>query len=194
VVVTDASGERPIVDAAAVHAVREAIRARRPRAIAIDGPSGAGKSTLADAIGAGWRARPEIVRLDEVYRGWRGLDAGARELARSVVPAFVGRRSGRLHGWDWASSTVRAEARAVLPGRPLVIEGCGAFAAVAQRPGVLRIWLASPLERRRSRALARDDGRFDPYWDVWESEWRRHLGRSGGVAAAVALADVVIGR
>ncbi|MGX5694726.1 ATP-binding protein [Agromyces soli] len=191
---TDASSGRPLVDAAALSLVREAIRVRRPRAIAIDGPSGAGKSTLADEIGASWRARPEIVRLDEVYRGWRGLDAGARELARSVVPSFVGRRPGRLHGWDWAASSVLAEPRTLRPGRPLVIEGCGAFAAVRRRPGVLRIWIDSSLERRRTRALARDEGRFDPYWELWEEEWRRYLGRSGGAAAVVARADLVIAR
>jgi hypothetical protein len=192
--VSDALVDRAIVDAAVVHAVRHAVLARRPRAVAIDGPSGAGKSTLADAICADWRARPALVRLDELYRGWRGLDAGARELARSVAPALAAGRAGRMHGWDWARSRVHEEARTLRPGRPLVIEGCGAFAASTAVPGVLRIWIESPLERRRSRALARDEGRFDPYWDLWEREWRRHLGRQGGVAALVARADLVVRR
>jgi hypothetical protein len=28
------------------------------------------------------------------------------------------------------------------------------------------------------RALDRDDGGFDEYWDLWETEWRRHVART----------------
>lgn len=192
---TDAFAGRQVVGAAAIAAVQGALRARHPVVIAIDGPSGAGKSTLADLICADWRARPALVRLDELYRGWRGLDAGARELARSVVPAVAAGRVGRARSWDWERSRLRAGAPRVLrPGRPIVVEGCGAFAATATAPDALRIWVESPLERRRSRALTRDEGRFDAFWDLWESEWRRRLGRQGGVAALMARAHIVIRR
>lgn len=169
--------------AAALAAVRRAVHARHPAVIAIDGPSGAGKSTFAEAVAADWCARPELIRLDEAYRGWRGLEAGARELARGVMPAIAAGRVARYRGWDWADSLVLPP-RTVLPGRPLVVEGCGAFAATTGAERVLRVWVDAPLARRRARALARDEGRFDPYWDLWETEWRRHLARHGGRPAA----------
>lgn len=176
-----------MTSAAARAAVGHALRSRHPAIVAIDGPSGAGKSTLAEAAAADWRARPRIIRLDEVYRGWHGLEEGARELARGVVPAQVAGRVGRTRGWDWAESLVLPP-RAIAPGRPLIVEGCGAFAATAGAPRVLRVWVDAPLGRRRDRALARDEGRFDPYWDLWETEWRRHLARHGGRPRA----DVVV--
>ncbi|MFK4728415.1 ATP-binding protein [Agromyces mediolanus] len=155
---------------------QELLRRRRPAIVAIDGPSGAGKTTLAEALASTWRAAPVLVQLDRVYRGWEGLDAGATELRRHLLPALRSGRPGRIQGWDWAASRV-APASPVLPGRPLIVEGCGAFAAVSGLSGVARILVEAPLGDRRTRALRRDGGAYDPYWALWETQWRRYLAK-----------------
>ena len=55
--------------------------------VLIDGPSGAGKSTLADALVAHWPRpnTPQLVRMDDIYPGWDGLDAAIDHLHRKSV-------------------------------------------------------------------------------------------------------------
>ena len=43
----------------------------------------------------------------------------------------------------------------------------------------MRVWLDAPYVERRDRALSRDRGAFDPYWDGWEADWRRYLDQAG---------------
>ena len=77
---TEPDGE---AGAAAVAAVLAAVRGIRSPVVLIDGPSGSGKSTLADALLARWPGpAPTLVRLDDVYRGWTGLERAGAELAR----------------------------------------------------------------------------------------------------------------
>ena len=80
----------------------------------IDGRSGSGKTELARAIVA---LRPEVqlVRLDDLYPGWGGLEAGSRYV-REVLLA-----TGRWQRWDWSRSE-RAEWHEVDLSGHLVIE------------------------------------------------------------------------
>ncbi|WP_308799594.1 nucleoside/nucleotide kinase family protein [Agromyces silvae] len=166
-------------------AARGASTVRGRRLVAIDGPSGAGKSTLADAMVAAWPGPVALVRLDEVYPGWHGLDRGAALIADSVVAPWARGAVARVRCWDW-----RADApgpiRAIAPGLDLVIEGCGAFDAVSGA-SALRIWVHAGEAERRRAALTRDRGAFDPYWDMWDAQWRRHAARTGASAAGADL-------
>lgn len=158
------------------------------RIVAIDGPSGVGKSTLADALIAAWPgAGAELVRLDDVYPGWHGLDRGAELLATELVAPWLRGRVGRVPTWDWAAAA-RGGIRPVRPARDLVIEGCGAFAASGGAP-VFRIWVHAGDAERKRAALTRDRGAFDPYWDMWDTQWRRHEVRTG---TSASLADLVV--
>jgi hypothetical protein len=40
------------------------------------------------------------------------------------------------------------------------------------------VWVEASDRVRKQRALDRDEGRFDPYWDMWERQWRRHVRRT----------------
>ena len=177
--------------ASAVRLVLERCRAAGARVVAIDGPSGSGKSTLADAIVRAWPGpAPELVRLDDVYPGWSGLEPAGAAVAHELVARHARGAVGRWRRWDWAAERVASIERS-RPGRVLIVEGCGAFAATAPVETVA-VWVeASPGVRKR-RALERDAGAFDPYWDLWERQWRRYVARTAPARRAdvrVRVAD-----
>lgn len=165
--------------ASAVAAVLAAARGIRAPIVLIDGPSGAGKSTLADALLARWRGpRPVLVRLDDVYPGWTGLERAGTALARTLVPPTRRGAVGSWRRWDWARERP-GRLEHVRPGdRGLVVEGCGAFTAGAAAAEAVRVWVDAPDETRKRRALQRDGGAYDPYWALWERQWRRHVRRT----------------
>lgn len=168
----------PTVTASAVRGIFAAVRGRRAPIVLIDGPSGAGKSTLADAVLDRWPGpAPSLVRLDDAYRGWNGLARAGSDLARTLVPPLRRGQVGRWTRWDWAADAPGALQRR-RPGRALIIEGCGAFAAGALAPDAVHVWVAAPDALRKRRALRRDGGRYDPFWAVWERQWRRYVHRA----------------
>jgi energy-coupling factor transporter ATP-binding protein EcfA2 len=166
-----------VVSASGLDAVLRAVRGRRAPLVVIDGPSGSGKSTFADALVRAWPGpAPDLVRLDDVYPGWHGLERAGSGLARTLLGR---RRRGRVGGWrrwDWAAGQPADEAR-VRPGRGMVLEGCGSFAAAEGELGALRVWIEASDPLRRRRALTRDGGAFDDFWEVWDRQWRRHVRR-----------------
>ena len=179
----------------ALRSVQAAVRGIRSPLVLIDGPSGAGKSTLADALTACWPGRPpHLVRLDDVYRGWSGLERAGAELSRTLVSRWARGEIGRWRHWDWANDRP-GPFEHVHPGGALIIEGCGAFAAGVPAPSALRIWVDAPDALRRRRALDRDGGAFDPYWEMWDRQWRHAVHRtSPGARADVRLRAAPDGR
>jgi hypothetical protein len=174
--------------AAARHA---AVRMRHPLVL-VDGPSGAGKTTFATALIAAWPgSEPRLVRVDETIPGWPGLHRGAARLGRSLLAAHARGGTGSVHRWDWPADRPGSLER-MSPGRPLIVEGCGAFLAGERHSDAVRVWLDAPYAVRRRRALERDRGAFDPHWEAWEADWRRHLLRARPdrrPALTVRLAD-----
>ncbi|MUN08450.1 AAA family ATPase [Agromyces luteolus] len=163
----------------ALDVVLRATRARSHPLVLVDGPSGAGKSTFAAALVAAWPGRPpRLVRVDEAIPGWRGLRRGAAALGPRLVRPHGADLVGALDRWDWHADR-RGAVERVPPGRPLVLEGCGAFLAGAEATDAVRVWLDAPYETRRERALERDAGAFDEFWASWESDWRRYRRQSG---------------
>ena len=164
--------------ASALRAVIGATRGIRNPIVLIDGPSGAGKSTFADALRTNWPgAAPALVRLDDVYPGWRGLEQAGVGLARSLVAPARRGAVGRWRRWDWARN--RPAGREWLrPGSALIVEGCGAFAAGRGAADALHVWVDATDEVRKRRALHRDGGAYDPFWDIWDRQWRRYVHRT----------------
>lgn len=162
----------------AVAAIVAAVRGHHSPIVLIDGPSGAGKSTLADAVVAAWPGHaPTLVRLDDVYPGWSGLDAAGEQLSRTLVPPLRRGGVGRWRRWDWSADRP-GRLELARPGHPLIVEGCGAFTAGRADSRALRVWVEASDAVRKRRALDRDEGRFDPYWDMWDGQWRRHVRRT----------------
>lgn len=146
--------------------------------VLIDGPSGAGKSTLADALVTAWPGPidPVLVRLDDIYPGWGGLDAAIEHIGGRVLAP---RRAGRPAAWqrhDWVTG-LPAEWRSVDPARPLIVEGCGALAGAHAGLSDVRVWLDADDGIRKERALTRDGGGFEAHWDQWQRDWERYRAR-----------------
>ena len=146
--------------------------------VLIDGPSGAGKSTHADELVARWRGprRPSLVRLDDIYPGWQGLDAAIDQVTHSLLaPRYAGLPAAwRRYDWDRGEP---AEWHQVDPSRPLIVEGCGALARAHAGLSDIRVWLAADDAIRKARALARDGEVFRSHWDEWQAEWEAYRAR-----------------
>lgn len=156
--------------------VRQALTTRA-RVITIDGASGSGKSSLADAVLAVWPGnKPELLRLDDLYPGWAGMESGVAK-ARSAVAALSRGTAIRLIHWDWSAN--RPSVGVLLKPRGIIlIEGCGARQVGSARSDCIDVFLAQPVEVRRKRFSERDSGSFDPYWTMWDRQWRRYEART----------------
>lgn len=161
-------------------ALAQRIVGTRARTILLDGPSGSGKSTFALALLAAVRAVPgaaeaELVRMDDLYPGWSGLEEAARSTSRSLVtPHSTGTRAW-WRPWNWASGTTAG--LHVVRTPLLLLEGCGAAPATSRARADLTIWIEADETQRRRRALARDGALFEPHWDDWDAQFRRYCER-----------------
>ena len=147
--------------------------------ILIDGRSGSGKTELALALAARWPLA-QLVRLDDIYPGWDGLDA-----ASSAIPAIL--TEHRWRSWDWAADR-SGEWHELDPARPIIVEGVGALSAASRPLAGLAVWVDLDDDTRKRRALARDGETFAPHWDRWAAQELAFIERE----RPVELADVVI--
>jgi cytidylate kinase len=147
--------------------------------VLIDGKSGSGKTELArrlaPAIGA------TLVRLDDLYPGWGGLEAA------SVMVSGETLTLNRWQRWDWFADSP-AEWHEVDRTRPLVVEGSGALTRAARAAATFGIWVELDEPNRKRRALARDGASYAPHWDRWAAQERIHFERE----RPDRLADLII--
>ena len=146
-----------------------------PVIIAIDGRSGAGKSTLAIELAARLREHHKVslFHLEDVYPGWNGLAAGIERYVSTVLAPLSRGEAADWVSWDWEKH-YDGRARTTLPAEIVIVEGVGAAAASARPMLDAVIWSESSDDDRRTRALARDGGTYEPFWDQWavqEEEW-----------------------
>ena len=162
-----------------VDRVLAAVGGKSPAVVLIDGRSGSGKTELGSAVATVLGA--QLVRLDDLYPGWHGLEAGSERVATDVLGMHRWRR------WDWATSAL-AEANEIDPSRPIVVEGSGALSRTNAALATLGVWVELDEPTRKARALARDGDLFAPHWDDWAEQEQRFLDRE----RPDLLADLVI--
>ena len=146
-----------------------------PVIIAIDGRSGAGKTTLAIELAARLRNHHKVslFHLEDIYPGWNGLTAGIERYVSTVLKPLSGGEPATWTSWDWANH-YDGDTRITLPAEIVIIEGVGAAAAEARPLLSAVVWADSPDNVRRMRALERDGGTYEPFWEQWaaqENEW-----------------------
>ena len=145
------------------------------RRILIDGRSGSGKTELARAIVAHW-PEAQLVRLDDLYPGWDGLDAGS-----AAVPEIL--TTGRWRAWDWAPDRPGQWHELDLD-RPVIVEGVGAISRASRPLADVALWVELDDETRKARALARDGDAYAPYWDRWAAQELQFIAREDPQALA----------
>lgn len=167
-----------------------AVEALNP-VVLVDGRSGAGKSSLARALVATWPlpGRVQSLALDAIYPGWNGLDAGVEIARQDVLVPHARGMIGVWRRWDWDAAEL-AEAHAVDPSLPLIVEGSGVITPVTRRLCDVAVWLESPTASRRRRALDRDGDTYRPHWDRWAAQEEQHLERDRPKALATVVADL----
>lgn len=149
--------------------------------ILIDGRSGSGKTELARAIVDAW-PKAQLVRLDDIYPGWQGLDA-----ASESVPQILTDYRWRAYNWVTAKPGQWHE---LDPERPLVVEGVGSLSRASIKLADVALWIELDDLSRKERALARDGDTFAPHWDEWALQELRFIARED----PRSLADLVINR
>jgi uridine kinase len=152
---------------AAIRSTARAAGADERQVILIDGGSGSGKTDLAAVLAPALGA--ELVRLDDVYPGWDGLEA-----ASLMVSGIID--GNRWRRWDWAAGEP-AEWHDLDPRRPLVIEGCGSLSRANRALATFGIWVELDEPTRKARALARDGDAYSPHWDRWAAQERTFFER-----------------
>jgi hypothetical protein len=163
-------------------------RCGRTVVVGVDGPSGSGKSTLADALADRLRSAGRdaaVVRLDDTYPGWDGLDAAVPRVVDGVLAAVAAGRPGTLPRWDWAAGREGPPDPVPVPD-VLVLEGVGAGARACAPYLSLLVWLDGPADVRRRRALCRDGDGYAPHWERWAAQERVHFAREGTAGRADA--------
>ncbi|HLP23630.1 MAG TPA: hypothetical protein VK139_06275 [Microbacteriaceae bacterium] len=144
-----------------------------PALVTIDGPSGAGKSTFATALHerhSNW----QLIRLDDVYRGWDDLLPTVEVMRDSCVLPLLGGAVGVWPKWSWPRTGPIVPTEVPARSR-LIIEGCGStgMVPVGAEP-VRHIWLDTAPGVRQQRIQDRDGRQFDAYWPTWFAQWERY--------------------
>lgn len=149
--------------------------------VLIDGGSGSGKTTLAAALAPALAA--QLVRLEDFYPGWEGLESASAAVCRDVLaPESPGWRR-----WDWTTGSA-AEWHPLDATLPLVIEGSGCLSRANRARATFAVWVELDAPSRKQRALARDGGAYAPHWDRWAAQESRFAKRE----RPAQLADLVL--
>jgi len=149
----------------------------------IDGRSGSGKSDLASALVDGWPVA-QLVRLDDLYPGWGGLEEGSRHVRDEVLA----RDAPRWRRWHWLASRP-AEWNELDPARPIIIEGAGALSRSNRAFADYALWVELDEPTRKARALARDGETYAPHWDEWAAQESDFIARERPRELADAIVD-----
>jgi para-aminobenzoate synthetase len=135
--------------------------------IAIDGPSGSGKTKLARELAP--LLDVQILHLDDIYRGWRGLAGALPVVVRDVLEPIAHNDTGRTPRWEWGADKPGDDI-VIEPGGILILDGCGSGSRSIRPFLSYLIWLDAPAEVRRARAMARDGKTYERWWDIWAAQ------------------------
>jgi len=164
-----------------------------PPVVLIDGGSGSGKTTLAAGLVADWATqRPgekvELIRLDDLYPGWDGLEAGSRHVVDRVLAPRADGRPAAWRRWDWTTGAP-AGWHAVDSAAAVVIEGSGVLHRISRGLASLGVWVELDASTRKRRAISRDGDDYARHWDRWAAQEARFAAREHPEQVADLVVD-----
>ena len=155
--------------------------AAHPLIIGIDGRSGSGKTVLSKVLAENLSADYEVtvLRLEDLYRGWQGLQTGMDIFSRDVLPKLAAGETATYPTWDWQADD-QADGGpgpevTTDPTEVIICEGVGVGARANRELLDVLIWLRVPDQVRHDRAMARDGDTYRGRWDSWAAQERRML-------------------
>lgn len=163
-----------------------------PPVVLIDGGSGSGKTTLAAGLVADWATHRsgeavQLIRLDDLYPGWDGLEAGSSHVVENVLAPRAAGLPAAWRRWDWMTGAP-AEWHRVAAAAAVVIEGSGALHRASRVLASLGVWVELDAVTRKRRAIARDGDDYARHWDRWAAQEARFAAREH----PERLADLVV--
>jgi uridine kinase len=136
--------------------------------VLIDGRSGSGKSTLANQLRRSW-LDCSLVRLDDVYPGWDGLQWATAHVQSSLLQPRAAGKVGRWRSWSWVRDQPGVW-HDVEPRARLVVEGVGVLTSSSRALADLAIWVDADDADRKRRALSRHRDDYASHWDQWAQQ------------------------
>ena len=155
--------------------------------VAVDGPSGSGKSTFATALAARLGSA-QVVRMDDIYPGWDGLEAAVPLLRDGVLAPLARGARAAYRRFDWVRGTF-AEAHEVPAAPVLVVEGVGCGARACAPWLSVLVWMEASPEVRHARGMDRDGETYRPHWERWAAQERTHFAAEGTRRRADLVVD-----
>ena len=155
--------------------------AARPLVIGIDGRSGSGKTVLSKVLAENLSPDHEVtvLRLESLYPGWDGLEAGMEVFSRDVLPKLAAGETATYDTWDWNAGDEPGGAPGqqvtTEPTEVLICEGVGVGARQNREHLDVLIWLRVPDDVRYDRAMNRDGATYRNQWENWAAQERRML-------------------
>jgi uridine kinase len=122
------------------------------------------------------------------------LEAGSAYLVQNILQPLSQAKPAAWQKWDWGQGRRGAPNepgngwREFSGGNVLIIEGCGSLSRQSRELSQLSLWIEAPREDRRARWQARDAGKFDEFWGIWQAQ-EDHFYET---EKSVRLADLVI--
>lgn len=153
----------------------------RPLIIGIDGRSGSGKTVLSTALANNLRDAHNVtvLRLEDLYPGWNGLQSGMEIFSHRVLPKLAAGETATYPTWDWHSAESHeggpGETVTTSPTEVIICEGVGVGARANRELLDILIWLRVPDQVRYDRAMQRDGATYQPQWDNWAAQERHVL-------------------
>ncbi len=141
--------------------------------VALDGPSGSGKTSLATRTGRGRLAAAFCTSTTSIPAGTGSRRRRPSYALACSIASPPTRSATSLAGTGTAIDLGRP--CAYRPTPLLILDGVGSGASTIRPFLSLLLWVDAPLGVRKRRALARDGGAYEPFWDIWAEQEARHF-------------------
>lgn len=160
--------DRVDLDAALSFIARAQPRCGDTVVIAVDGPSGAGKTDFSRAL-AERLPGAYILRMDDMYPGWDGLEQAVSDLHEQILAPIARGERAEYRSWDWEHERY-ADWHSLPVTKLLLVDGVGSGARPNADLESVLIWLEADPDVRFGRGIERDGEAYRPHWQRWAAQ------------------------